>query len=102
MSVIHCPSPDDRVELSNEVACCGLQVPLNDFSDFLKKVSHALPGRLDEELSPVFAYILSEKVKTILNMRDARLFFRELETAFPHEPFYQRLHRLFQDLFRCT
>src|SRR2546421_7163983 len=101
MSVIHCPSPNDRVELSNEVTCCGLHVVLDDSSDLSKKVSHAFPGWLDEKLSPVLAYILSEKVESILNMGDAGLFFPELETAFPHEPFDQRLHGVFQDLFGC-
>ena len=59
MSVIHGPSPNDRVELGNEVACCGLQIVLDDFSDFSKKVSHAFPGWLDEKLSPILAYVLS-------------------------------------------
>jgi hypothetical protein len=33
MSVIHRPSPNDRIELSNEVAGCGLFVPLYDCPD---------------------------------------------------------------------
>ena len=73
MSVIHCPSPNDRVELSNEVTCCGLHVVLDDFSNFSKKILHAFPGWLDEKLFPIFAYMLSEKVKSILNRNDGKL-----------------------------
>src|SRR6266700_1105941 len=51
MSVIQGPSPNNRVQLNDELSCWGLFVFLHDFSDFLLEVLYAAFGWLDEKLS---------------------------------------------------
>ena len=70
MSVIIGPTSNFGVELSNEIACCGLLVRLHDFSDTLQKSMDVLFRGLNQQFSVVFTEVLSEKIKAVLNVRD--------------------------------
>ena len=70
MSVIISPTSNFGVELSNEIACCGLFVLLHDFADPLQKSMDVLFRGLNQQFSVVFPDMLSEKVKAVLNVRD--------------------------------
>ena len=74
VAVIVCPSPNFRVELSDQVSGGGLLVVSNDFSNAFKKGMDVLSRGSDKQLSLVFAEMLSEKIETILNMCDEGLF----------------------------
>src|SRR6266516_3038916 len=102
MSVIIGPTSNFGVELSNEIACCGLLVRLNDFSDTLQKSVDILFGRFNQQFSVVFAEMLSEKVKAVLDVRDERFLLGERQSTFFHELLHERLDLAFQDLFRLT
>ena len=74
MSVIGRPSPDERVELLYQVSGGRLRVCLDDFSDFVQECFHILGRRFDDDLAVVASYVLPQKVKSFLDMRDAGLF----------------------------
>ncbi len=73
MAVIHRPTPNDRVQVADEVASRGALVALNNRSHFTQHRLDALGRRFDEQLAVVFAYVLSEKITSIRNVRDDRL-----------------------------
>lgn len=102
MSVIIAPPSNFRVELGNEIPCCGLLVRLDDFSDALQKRVDVLFGGGNQPFSVVFSEMLSEKIKAVLNVRDERFLLGECEPAFPHELLHGRFYFVFQDLFRLA
>ena len=77
MPVIIGPPSNFRVKLSNEIACCGLLVRLDDFSDSLQKSMDVLFGGFYQQFSVVFTEMLSKKIKAVLYVRDERLFLGE-------------------------
>src|SRR4051812_5590066 len=70
MSVILCPAPNDGIELGDQDSCWHLLLRFDQRSDFPKKRLDVLARRLDQHLAVVLAYVLSEKIKAILDMRD--------------------------------
>ncbi len=74
MPMIVRPSPNFRVQLGDEVSSHCLFVVLYHFSDALQERLYALLRGGDQQLSVVFAQVLSEKVEAVLNMRDESLF----------------------------
>jgi hypothetical protein len=69
VSVKVCPSSYLRIEGGNQPVCCGLFVPFNDLSDVRKERFDVLFRRAGKEFPVVLAYMLSEKVESILNVR---------------------------------
>jgi len=63
------PSLDDGIELPYQCTGCGLLVRLDDASDFVQERVDTLGRGFDEQLPVVLAYIVSEKVKAILDLR---------------------------------
>src|SRR5215210_7379817 len=96
--VIVRPPPDDRVQVRYQFADVELLVGLNKASDFTQEGFGVLPGRLDDELAVVPAYILSEEVEPVLDMRDSGLLRRESQSAWLQEVLDQR-HDFFQQHF---
>ena len=69
MLMIPCPSSNERVEQQDQVTSSGSLMVLDHFSDFFQERFHVLLGRFDNELTVVLAYMLSEKVEAVFNMR---------------------------------
>jgi hypothetical protein len=63
------PSLDDGIELPYQCTGCGLLMRLDDVSDCVQECVDTLGGGFDEQLPVVLAYIVSEKVKAILDVR---------------------------------
>ena len=84
------PTPYDGIEQPYQVLGFGLQVGLHDVSDFPHEHLDALEGRLDEQFAVVLAYVLSEKIEPILDVRDDGFLRREFQTTLPEESLYQR------------
>src|SRR6266487_1202146 len=75
------PTPNGRVELTNQHLLCRGRVRLDDRPDFLQEDMRVLLRRLDEQLAVVFAEVLSEEVEPFFDRRDAGFLGRELQTT---------------------
>ncbi len=82
MLVKVCPSSYLGIEGGNQPVCCGLFVTLNDLSDVSKERFDVLFRRAGKEFPVVLAYMLSEKVESILNGRYLGFLFREFQASF--------------------
>src|SRR5262249_17317832 len=100
MAVIVGPAPDHRVELSYQIGRSSLFVRLHDFPDFSQECFYILPGWLDEKLTPVLRYVLSQKIEAVLNVRNAGLLWGEFEPAFAEKLLHHRFDLLFQEFIR--
>lgn len=69
MAVVVCPSPNDGVELDNQVAGRRLFVGFDGRPHFGQECFDAFARGFDEELAIVLAYILSQKVEALLDVR---------------------------------
>src|SRR4029453_16412332 len=76
------PSSYLGIEGGNQPICCGLFVILNDLSDVSKERFDVLLRRAGQELPVVLAYMLSEKVESLLNGRYLGFLFREYQVSF--------------------
>src|SRR3954451_3998464 len=81
MSVIARPAPDHGIEHADQLSDRDLLVVFDDCSNLLQKGLHVLLGRLDEQLAVVLTYILAQKIKPVLDMRNAGLLLREFQPA---------------------
>jgi hypothetical protein len=96
MSVIARPAPDHGIEHADQLSDCDLLVVFDDCSNLLQKGLNVLLGRLDEQLAVVLTYILAQKIKPILNMRDAGLLLWEFQPARVQKCFEQRQDFVFE------
>ena len=71
------PSSYFGVELCYQPGCCSLFVILDDLSEACKKRLHVFLRGACKEVPLVLTYILSEKVKSVLNVRYSGLLFRK-------------------------
>src|SRR6266702_5475308 len=90
MLMIPCPSSNERVEQQDQVTSSGSLMVLDHFSDFFQKRFHVLFRRLDDELAVVLAYMLSEKVEALVDMRNKGFLRRECSPSFLHELLHER------------
>src|SRR3989441_4197149 len=99
MPVIVRPTSNDRVEFRYEFPGRQGFVGLHDLPNFLQECFHILLGWGNKQFVPfahlVLAYVLTQEIKPILDMRDEGLLWRELETPFSQELFNKRLDFLF-------
>ena len=102
MLMILCPSSNDWVQHQDQMTSRGSLMVLDDFSDFSRKAFTFFFDGLIMSLPLVLAYMLSQKVKAVLNMRDERFLSREGQSSFPHEWFNERFGFLLQSFFRTT
>ena len=75
------PSSYFGVELCYHPGCCSLFVVLDDLSDACKKRVHVFLRGACKEVPLVLTDILSEKVKSVLNVRYSGLLFREFQSS---------------------
>jgi len=64
------PAPYQGVELPYQLPGWGLPVGLDDPPDLAEERLDVLPGRFDEQLAPVLAYVEAQEVEAVLDMRD--------------------------------
>jgi hypothetical protein len=67
MAMVLCPSPDDRIELSDELPRRNLRLVSDKGSHLIQEPLAVLLGRFDEQFLVVFADILTKKVKSIFD-----------------------------------
>ena len=70
MSMVLCPSSDDRIELSDELPRRNLRLVPDEGSHLLQEPRAVLFGWFDEQFLVVFADVLTEKVKSIFDSGD--------------------------------
>ena len=70
MPVIVGPAPYQGVELPYQLPGRGLPVGLDDLPDLGEERFDVLPGRFDEQLAPVLAYVEAQEVEAVFDMRD--------------------------------
>ena len=90
MPVIHGPTPNNRVELPDQIYLCGTFVSLDDFSDLVHECLNTLSGRFDEQLFGILAYVLPKEIETLGNVGDLGFLFRETnaDVVFGDTDFY--------------
>lgn len=70
MAVVVCPASNHRIELGNQLPCCGLGVTFDDRSDVSQECLDILGGGLNQQLPLVLAEMLSQKIKAVTNGGD--------------------------------
>ena len=100
MSVIGRPSPDHRIEQTDQVFDLRLLVGLDDASDLLQERVHVLAGRLGKVFAVVLTYMVSEEIEAVVYAGDDGLCLREFQPAFLHELLHEGFDLTFQQLFR--
>jgi len=68
--VIVGPSPYEGVEPQYQLPGRGLPVGLDYLPDFGEERLDVLPGRFNEQLVPVLAYVEAQEVEAVFDMRD--------------------------------
>ena len=96
------PAPDLGIEQINQGFLLRRAVRPDGLSNVIQKRLHVFGRRLDEKFAAVFAYILSEKVEALGDMRYLGLLFGELKTPLGEECLDERLDFLLQQLFRVS
>ena len=96
VSMIVGPAPQYRVELAYQRPCRLPQRAFDAISEFLHQRLHAVLGRFDDQLVPVFAHVLAQEVKARLDVGDHGLLLRELQSAFGQEGHHGGFDNLFQ------
>jgi len=71
------PTPNDRIQLTNQHALADRLVRADDSTDFLQEHVRVLLRRFHQWFAVVFAEVLSEEVEPLVNMSDAGLVRRE-------------------------
>ena len=102
MAVVVDPSPNDRVECTNQTLLAPAAVLSDRFPRFLQEAACVLPGGLDQQLAVPFAQGLTEEVEPLVDVGDAGLFGRKLQASLTKELFHQRPDFIFQQLFRAA
>lgn len=103
MPVIVRPTSDNGIEFRDQFSGWERFVGLHDVSDLFQEGGHILLRRLDQKFVPssrfVLAYILAQEIKPVLDMRNERLFWGELQASFTQKCLHKWLHFLFQKPF---
>ena len=85
VSVKVCPSPYFGIQGGDQPVCRGRFLILDDLSDVRKERFDVLFRWACKQFPIVLAYMLSEKVKSILNVRYLGFLFREFPSSFTTE-----------------
>ena len=86
MPMITNPTPNDRVELPNQVILAGAVMVPHHLSNLRQERLCVLLRRCDQQLAAAFAKILSKEVEPLIDMCDRRLLRRE-----PKPPFREKI-----------
>ena len=96
------PATNDRVQQANQHCLADGLVRINNSTDFLQKRVRVLFRRFHQRLAVIFAEVLSEEVKPLVNMGDACLVGGERQPSFLQEPLHQGANFTFQQLLRVA
>src|SRR5262249_23995790 len=96
MPVILHPAPDNGIEQQDQFSSRRGWIGLDDCPNLLQKSTDTLLRRLYQELAVVLAYVLAQKIKPVLNLRDAGLLFREFQSTRSQTLLHERQNFLFQ------
>ena len=102
MAVVVDPSPNDRVECTNQTLLASAAVLSDHFPRFLQEAACVLPGGLDQQLAVPFAQVFSEEVEPLVDVGDAGFLGRKLKASLTKELLHQWPDFIFQHLFRGT
>ena len=94
------PSAQDGIESLNDPLLRFRPTFFHNVPDLVQKRLNVLPRQSDEKLSPILPNVLAEKVRSLRDVHDAGLLFREFQTPFPQESFDGGADFLLEDLFR--
>ena len=97
VSMVVGPTPQKWVEFADQNRCGQSTAVANQLPGFLQHAAYALSGWLDQQFVSVLAHSLSQEIKSLGDVRDERLFFRESQSAFPEKLDDDRLDFLLQD-----
>src|SRR5439155_5489212 len=97
VSMIVGPAPQQRVEFADQNRCGKSTALADQVPRLLQHAAHTLPRLPDQQFISVFAHSLSQEVEPLGNVRDERLFFRELQSALPEKLDDGRLDFLLQN-----
>jgi len=97
--VIVCPSPDNGVEHPYQVSGTHLFMGLDDSSDFSQECFNIPFGRPGKELAVVLAYVPSEEIKSLFDVRNPGLLQGEFQTPRLKELNDERFDFIFQHVF---
>ncbi len=97
VSMVVGPAPQERAELADQNRRGESTALANQLPRLLQHAAHALSRWSDQQFVSVLAHLLSQEIKTLGDVRDERLFFREFESALPEELDDDRLDFLLQD-----
>src|SRR5579863_1366767 len=100
VSMVVRPATDHGVEQTDQSLLLHRAVLPDYLSNILQERVHVPGRRFNQKLAAVFAYILSEKVEALRDMRDSGLLLRELKTTFGEEGLDARFDFRLQQLFR--
>jgi hypothetical protein len=97
MLMIVCPSPDEGVELIDQVPGGGLGVRLDECANLGEKGFDVFGRGFDQDGAFIASHVLSQEVKSVFNVGNASLLGGEVQPPFLKELLYERFHVLFQD-----
>jgi hypothetical protein len=100
VSVTVCPPPYCGMECGDQPVCRGRFLLLDALSDVRQERLHVLLCRACQEGPMVWTDMWSEKVKTVLNVREGGFLFREFQSSFAQTIGDEGLDLLFQDFLR--
>ena len=96
------PTPDDRIEMTNQVGLTGSVMVADALPHLLQKHMRVLLGGSDEQLTVELAEVLSEEVESVFDMRDAGLLWRELQAPVSQKLLNQWFDFVFQQFLGCA
>lgn len=94
------PSSNDRVQASYQVVCRDFSIGLDDLSEIREECLDVLFRWPGEELPIVFTDMLSEKVKSVFNVRNPGFLLREFQSSFAEKCRDEWFDFILQKLFR--
>src|SRR5438034_8055290 len=97
VSMIVSPTPQQWVEFADQNRGGKSTTIANQLPRLLQHAAHTLWRWPDQQLVPVLAHSLSQEIKSLGDVRNERLFFRELQSTLPEKLDDDRLDFLLQD-----
>ena len=99
MRVVQCPSPDNGIELANQLLLGRCFAVLDNSAHFIQERLYILLRGLDKEFPiGISSNIESKEIEATANVGYNRLFRRKCQAAFGHKRFHQWFYLTLQKL----
>src|SRR3984893_5542417 len=82
MTVVVGPASEFEVQVPDQLCRLDRRASFYRFPNIIQEAFYRSLGGLDEHLARVLAYVESQKIKAILDVRDTGFLFREFQTTF--------------------